>query len=290
MQITGTCLLFFSARAQEATFYKIYFHPNEQITGNYAEVKENNLPIKNSDFIYQSSDQTIWIGTIDDGLIAYTGNFIKHYRFDPKNKNSLPSNRILEIWEESPIILWITTNQGIAQFNRLSGRFTRFTANSRFVRKGHDGVLYTSVLAQGLFTIDTVHHALYSLKSEVILDEKNMSYREAKMMSFSKFEFDKEGILWAVASAKTFWGLFHFDFTTHQWIFHAPAACYERSATDPLSIYKKIHPLKMSAYSLFIDDNDGIWFGGWGNGLFCYHKQSSHWDQYNFYRFTGQAV
>ncbi len=283
MQITGTCL-FFSAKAQVAMFYKIYFHPNEQITGNYEEVKENNLPIKNSDFIYQSSDQTIWIGTIDDGLIAYTGNFIKHYRFDPKNKNSLPSNRIVEVWEESPTILWITTNQGITKFNRLSGEFTRFTPNSRFVRKGPDGVLYTSIVAQGLFTIDTIHHALHSVKSEDILGEKNMSYREAGMMSFSKFEFDKEGILWAVASAKTLAGLFHFDFTTRQWIFHAPASCYERSATDPLSIYKKLRPVYSSAYSLFIDDSDDIWFGGWGNGLFCYHKKTGQWDQYNFYR------
>ena len=196
MQITGTCL-FFSAKAQEDMFHKIYFHSNEQITGNYTEVKENNLPIKNTDFIYESADQTIWIGTVDDGLIAYTGNFIKRYRFDPKNKNSLPSNRIFEIWEESLTTLWITTNQGIAKFNRLSGQFTRFTANSRFVRKGPDGVLYTSIVAQGLFTIDTIHHALHSVKSEDILDEKNMRYREAEMMSLFKFEFDKEGILWA---------------------------------------------------------------------------------------------
>ncbi|MEJ7681305.1 MAG: histidine kinase [Segetibacter sp.] len=282
------CLYNFSIQAQEAAFYKIYFHPNEQITGNYVEVKENNLPIKNTDVIYQSSDQTVWMGTIDDGLIAYTGNFIKHYRFDPKNKNSLPSNRVLEIWEESPCILWITTVEGIAKFNRLSGQFTRFASNSRYVRKSPDGVLYTSVMAQGLFNIDTLNHTLHSVKSEDILSEKNVSYPEGRMMSFTKLEFDKEGTLWAVASSKTLGGLFHFDFTNHHWIFHAPDTCYERSATDPLRINKKMNPLKITAFSLFIDDSDHIWFGGWGEGLFCYHKKNSQWQQYNFYRNSFQ--
>ena len=153
MQLTGTCLFFLSATAQEAAFYKIYFHPNEQITGDYTEVKENNLPIKNSDFLYQSTDKTILIGTIYDGLISYTGIFLKHYRFDPKNKNSLPSNRIVEVWEESSTILWITTNQGIAKFKRLSGQFTRYTSSSRVVRKGTDGAVYTSVQTKGTFAM-----------------------------------------------------------------------------------------------------------------------------------------
>ncbi len=274
-------------RAQEVELHKVYFHPHEQLTGNYIEVKENNLPIKGTQVLYQSQDQTVWIGTENNGLISYTGNSIKHYRLDPKNKASLSSNRIEEIWEESPTVLWITTNDGIVKLDRLYGRFTRFAAKTRFVRRAADGALYTSVIGEGIFRIDTVHHRLINVQKPHVLNEKGVSYTDETMMGISKIETDKEGTLWAAGSTKTLSGLFHFEPETGYWMFHEPAAYAGRPDTNGVKKHKtgaNTDKMKGVGFTLFIDDSNRIWCGTWGTGLFCYHKKSGQWQQYSFYR------
>lgn len=284
LKLAVVCLSCLCVQAQEAEFHKILFQPNGQITGTYTEVKEANLPIKGAQVLYQSSDQTIWIGTEADGLIAYTGASIKHYRLDPKNKNSLPSNRIQKIWEESPSVLWITTHDGIVKFNRLSGSFTRFAAKSRFVRKAADGALYTTVMGQGLFRIDTARNKLHPAQRSGIISDKGIRYPEETITLVWDLQTDKEGTLWAMGTTKTLQGLFHFDAKTGYWVWHAPATCYARSPTYPLQIYKKTNPRVMAAVNLFIDDSNQVWFGGWHEGLYCYNKKTGKWQQYQFYR------
>ncbi len=273
-----------SIQAQEAELHRIYFKPGEQLTGNYAEVKENNLPIKGARTLYQSSDQAIWIGTEGDGLICYTGNAIKHYRFDPKDKASLPGNRIDEIWEESPRILWITTNDRIAKLDRLSGRISRFEAFTHFVRKTHTGTLYTSVIGKGLYRIDTIARELHRVSEQRILNEKGVLYPGETMTSIDRLQTDKKGVLWAVGRTQALEGLFRFNEQTRDWVHCAPGAYYYPFLN--VRVYKKAGSLMVTPVTLFIDNSDRIWFGGWGVGLFCYNIKSGQWQQYYFYKNT----
>ncbi|MDQ6761469.1 MAG: hypothetical protein M3015_02445, partial [Bacteroidota bacterium] len=279
------CLSCFSSLAQRMDFHKVYFHPHQQLSGNYTEVKENNLPIKGTQVLYQSSDQTVWIGTDNDGVISYTGNAIKHYRFDPNNKNSLSSNRIEEIWEESPTVLWITTNDGIVKFDRLANRFTRFSAKTRFVRRTPDGALYTSVFGEGLFRIDALHHRLINAQQPHVLDEKGNPYAGETVKGILKMETDKDGILWAVGYTKTLNGLFHFEPRSGYWTYHEPATFNVQPDTSKLAMHTMF-----GASTLFIDAANHIWFGGWNSGLLCYDKKNGQWQQYSFYRSVAQKL
>ncbi|MCK5149060.1 response regulator [bacterium] len=84
--------------------------------------------------IYEDSRKQIWIGTSEGGLSQLkSGNpsaggprFI-HYRHDPHNSNSLISNCISDICEDSTGLLWIATKKrGLNVLDPLTGRFTRF--------------------------------------------------------------------------------------------------------------------------------------------------------------------
>ena len=90
--------------------------------------------------LYKDSDGILWFGTglfwdqsPDGGLNRYrpeTDEFA-HYFHDPKNPNSLKSNIITELFEDSRNNFWVgTTNGGLHKMNRQNGTFERFSNDS----------------------------------------------------------------------------------------------------------------------------------------------------------------
>ncbi|CAN5526474.1 hypothetical protein BH23BAC1_BH23BAC1_50010 [soil metagenome] len=70
----------------------------------------------------------IWIGTKKDGLDRFdpaTGKF-KHFRFDPKDINSISNDDIRSILEDREGILWIGTAEGLNRFDPSTGNIKRF--------------------------------------------------------------------------------------------------------------------------------------------------------------------
>jgi ligand-binding sensor domain-containing protein len=278
------CLSILPATAQEAQLHKIYIPAQPLLTQPYQEVKATNLPITGVKAIYQSSDGTVWISTQRDGLVSYYGGAIKHYRFDLNNKNSLPGNRIEEVWEESPHVLWITTSDRIVRFNRLLNRFTPFPVNSRYVCKTPDGTLYTTVVGKGLHRVDTVNVALLPVNDQSVMSDKGIHYPEEKMAFIGAMQVDNDGTLWTVGKTKTIDGLFHLDFKTGNWIWHAPDAFHVQGDKQGTKLQKVTNAKAFGAEALYADNKGNVWFGGWGSGLFCFQKKSGRWQQFLFLR------
>jgi ligand-binding sensor domain-containing protein len=281
-------LLFFlfrtAAASQEVQLYKIVIPPKALLTHPYQELKADNLPIKGTKALYQSTDGTMWLSTQYEGLIACRGGALQHYRFGAGSKRSLPGNRIIEVWEESPYTLWITTEERIVKFNRLTGRVAPFQVNSRYVSKTPDGTLYTTVDGKGLHRIDTTTNTLHRVNRQNIKSDKGVLYPGEVLDFIIKMEVDKEGTLWALGKTKTTEGLFHFEPSGGHWIWHAPSAYYANNFKDKISIYKSTNTRQFSTANLHVDDSNRIWFGGWGEGLFCYTKKTGQWQQFYFYR------
>lgn len=78
-------------------------------------------------------DSFIWIGTAEQGLFrldpsthAYT-----MFRHNPKDEESLPSDRITHIYTDESHRLWISTEDaGLCRFNFQTGTFIRYTPDS----------------------------------------------------------------------------------------------------------------------------------------------------------------
>ncbi len=79
-------------------------------------------------FIYQDKKGFLWIAT-EDGLNRYDGYTFKHYKHDPKNKNSLSDNAVYSIYEDEENLFWINTRNGLNNFNPIKEEFTRFNHN-----------------------------------------------------------------------------------------------------------------------------------------------------------------
>ncbi len=84
--------------------------------------------------LLKDANGIIWAGTYGNGLHYYntitkrSGNF----SFDARKNNSLSSNRVNSLFEDSHKNLWIATEGGLCKFNPSSNDFTRYTTQKGF--------------------------------------------------------------------------------------------------------------------------------------------------------------
>jgi len=84
--------------------------------------------------LLEDENGTIWAGTYGNGLHFYntktnkTGNFI----YDPANINSISSNRVNSIFEDSNKDLWFATEGGLCKYNRVKNNFKTFDIKNGF--------------------------------------------------------------------------------------------------------------------------------------------------------------
>ncbi|HTI12569.1 MAG TPA: two-component regulator propeller domain-containing protein [Puia sp.] len=72
---------------------------------------------------------TIWAGTYGNGVNYYNTQTKKggNYRYEARNRNSLSSDRVNSIFEDSHRRLWFATEGGLCRFNQATNDFKRIT-------------------------------------------------------------------------------------------------------------------------------------------------------------------
>lgn len=85
--------------------------------------------------IYKDKDENLWLAT-NNGLYevklgekkygSYSDVQLVQYKHEPGNENSLSSNQVSTIFEDSKGIMWIGTELGLNRFDRKNKLFTRF--------------------------------------------------------------------------------------------------------------------------------------------------------------------
>ncbi len=97
----------------------------------FAHHKEFNEAIKSERIakkIYFDKMGLLWIGTEGNGLVMINikEQSQSHYKFDPNNINSIPSNFIQNIYEDRFGNLWIATSEGFALYKREQDCFVSY--------------------------------------------------------------------------------------------------------------------------------------------------------------------
>ena len=94
--------------------------------------------------IFESSDETLWLGTWNHGLFKFNpdNDTFTGYENDFADPMSISSNTVLSIGEDYNGYLWVGTAGGINQFDREANTFTRFTEqNSDLPTNTVNGIL-----------------------------------------------------------------------------------------------------------------------------------------------------
>lgn len=138
--------------------------------------------------LYEDSHGKIWIGTQNNGLYCVSIEnkeitTVKHFKYNPNNKNSLSSNNILDVTQSTRMdsnYLWIATNIGLNKFNLRTKTFTHY-----FKKDGlpHNYVLKVLEDNQGNIWATTAYHlCVYDSKTE-----KFNSYGKTDGLSMNDF-------------------------------------------------------------------------------------------------------
>lgn len=91
-------------------------------------------------FVYcikEDHEKTIWIGTLTKGLFYKTRDGRSgNYRSSENNENSLSSDAVTDIFEDSKNRIWISTrDNGFCELDRSTNSFTRYKARGNIVCK-----------------------------------------------------------------------------------------------------------------------------------------------------------
>ena len=122
--------------------------------------------------IFKDNDNTIWIGTIGDGLYKYNPflNSFKHFNYDSKDANSVSSHQINAIYQDNFNVLWVGTAQGGINkldlnqkpfYSYTNNPFNEFSIGDNLITsilEDNDGKIWVSGYNKKLFkSIDAVN-------------------------------------------------------------------------------------------------------------------------------------
>lgn len=145
------------------------YNPKSKKFELYEKDKLAALPEDGSDLteIFESSGQTLWLGTTGGGLIKMeqSGQFTQY--IDEAEKNGVhPGATIVDILEDAQGYLWIGTNRGLYRMDTVSNTFVNLDNETGFqllpediiyeMELDEDGQLWVGYLASGIFVIDPV--------------------------------------------------------------------------------------------------------------------------------------
>ena len=163
--------------------------------------------------ILKDKDGIIWAGTFGNGVNYINTKTGKggNLRYDTKNKNSLSSDRVNCIFEDSKKNLWFATEGGLCKFNRKTNDFKRLTTTNGFpsnftisILEDEEKYLWIST-TKGLvrFNPQTEDLNVYTKANGLLTDQFNFSsgFKDAEgkmyfgsakgLISFKPSDFNK---------------------------------------------------------------------------------------------------
>ena len=201
--------------------------------------------------IYEDRSGIIWIGTWSGGLNCFdpkTGKF-EHFRYDPKNPESLGNDVVGCLYEDSQNVLWVGTwGGGLNRFDRETGRFTRYVYQSdnsesisssavRGICEDDAGHLWIATTSGGVNRFDRT-----SKKFTRYLHDADNPGSVSTNNVWSAFR-DSSGTIWFTSTA----GLNSFDAAKDSFI------QYHQDKNDPFSISSD------GVISVFEDSQKRLW-------------------------------
>lgn len=185
----------------------------------------------------------LWIGT-ESGLNCYDRDHLKQYLHQSDNKNTLLSNDIFFIAEDSLRNLWVGTADGICQYDRAKDNFKPLLNGGRpmyivsyLLVEG--GILFggSGVIYKYVYATRKLEKLYYVQKSAVRIPFWNM------------IRNDKENIL----LNSRWYGVYSFNLKSNQ--------------------LQKLDAFPGNNYtSIYLDSHKRLWVSEYGNGVYCYQN------------------
>ena len=197
---------------------------------------------------------SLWIGT-EHGLNRYDNDLLKQYAHEPNKKNSLPSDYIYFIAEDSLLNLWIATKSGICLYNQRNDSFQQVNINQRKTLITSYLLLDDGVIFGGE---NCIYKFKYSTKQWETLYSKQQS--NASINIKKMVHYDDRHILINISNL----GIYLFDLQTYD--------------------LKKVEYFTDTNYNcIYIDSMNQLWISPYGKGLYCYqnNKMIKHYTTEN---------
>lgn len=212
--------------------------------------------------VYIDHDNFLWVATVSGGLYNYNSNTddFDVYKYIPNNKNTLPTNYINTIFEDSNKNLWIGTQKGLSLYLKDSKSFENFTLTKfnsiqenqnsvSSIFEDTSGSLWIGTFGSGLYKFYVDSHKVISYPSDIALSNFVNDIES----------LDRQRLLIGTSGA----GALIFD--TSQGIFSSFFKNMGISNED-VKIVRCIHK----------DNNNTVWVGTDGKGLFQYLQKDDN--------------
>ena len=185
---------------------------NNPFLDNIYKLPEN-TSINNSILgIFIDSSGDLWLGTDGSGLLRYNSKTktLKQYKYDPGNRESLPSDVVRSIFEDKNHHIWIGTYKGgLSMLDKSSGKFKNYFLD-RTIKSNldYDDVVSFIEDRNGNLWIATNGAGLFKYYPDLDSFE-NYSPRDRKERTsicndwLNSFFLDSKGNIWI----GTYWGL-----------------------------------------------------------------------------------
>ncbi|MCD4747478.1 MAG: histidine kinase [Bacteroidales bacterium] len=229
--------------------------------------KENSLINNNVRCIYFDKQDNLWIGTYGFGLDKYEIKKDKftHYRRDINNINSISSNYINSIFEDTNGYIWFATGNGLSKFDPNTNKFKVYRHSPEDINSiSSNRVTSVNEDKQGVLWITTLDGLnKFDIEKEIFTRYKHDTKNEKSISNsyiFSIYE-DKTGIFWVGTSGG---GLNRFN-----------------KATGEFKAYTKKDGLANNVvYSILEDENGNLWLSTNG-GLSKFNIKDEHFVNYD---------
>ena len=96
------------------------------LEGEKSQIKSNAIQFINA--LFNDDVGHIWIGTVENGLLKYdpVNNNYEHFKFNEFDANSILSNTIETIYQDSQRNIWIGTDKGLLIYKQEDDYFQRY--------------------------------------------------------------------------------------------------------------------------------------------------------------------
>lgn len=225
--------------------------------------------------ILQDRDGLMWFGT-NDGLTRFDGSSIKTWRNHPSDTLSLGNNTIYALKEDSTGTLYIGTENGLYAFDKNEESFREILTVKSI--PGTDKSRFSNILIRSL-DIDTKERLWIATLGQGLF---RYDIKTGDLLRFSKEADNKAGIDSDYITSVLC------DIRGRTWLTNASQYLYlyneDKGMFSKTLIYDETTKTEGNAAFCLCEDYLGnIWIGGWGNGLFCYHKDN---DSFSNHRLT----
>ena len=216
----------------------------------------------------------LWFGT-RDGLNRYDGYKFKIYRRDPKDSRSLPSNHILNLYEDKAGVLWVgTITGGLSRYDRDSDSFITYTHKSKDPSSlSNPAVLSLLEDSKGNFWVGTYSNLnLFNRKTGNAI-RMNLSSQIGTASIFDIHE-DRKKQLWIGTGA----GLYRYNYKQNK------LTAFLHNPKNPKSI-------SSDHIEVIYEDVKGyLWIGTESSGLNRMDPKTGEFTRYSLHEGDSQSI